>query len=211
MQVVVLGNDEFKNEWLQDTTDNSAEVVWLSSATDFSNYPSADVFIDLLYDGSESRKRILKGLLPKTVIINSVIETLAQTSEAFIRINGWPTFSKGKIIEAACAGNDQKAAAETIFKSLGKEVEWLPDTPGFVTPRMVSMIVNEAYLALEEGVSTREEIDTAMKLGTAYPYGPFEWSEKIGLQNIAALLQTLSATQPRYTPAPLLLHEAKAI
>jgi 3-hydroxybutyryl-CoA dehydrogenase len=47
-----------------------------------------------------------------------------------------------------------------------------------------------------------------MKLGTAYPFGPFEWSEMIGLQNIVALLQQLSTRQPRYTPAPLLLQAA---
>ena len=40
------------------------------------------------------------------------------------------------------------------------------------------------FLQLGENVSTRDEIDTAMKLGTNYPFGPFEWAEKIGLKNI---------------------------
>jgi 3-hydroxybutyryl-CoA dehydrogenase len=57
---------------------------------------------------------------------------------------------------------------------------------------------------LNEKVSTKEEIDVAMKLGTNYPYGPFEWSEKIGLKNIYELLFTLSRTSPRYEPAGLL-------
>jgi 3-hydroxybutyryl-CoA dehydrogenase len=48
-----------------------------------------------------------------------------------------------------------------------------------------------------------------MKLGTNYPYGPFEWSKKIGLKNIAALLSELSLTENRYLPAGLLLKEAK--
>ena len=211
MQLVVLGNDESKNELLQDTTDNGAEVVWVADVDSFLNYPSADIFIDLLYDNSESRKSILRRL-PAPVLINSVTDTLAETDESFIRINGWPTFMKGKIIEATCLQEEKKGKVEKALSHLGKEVEWLQDVPGFVTPRVVSMIINEAFLALEEGVSTPEEIDTAMKLGTAYPYGPFEWSKKIGLQNIATLLQTLGATQPRYTPAPLLLHEVdKAI
>jgi 3-hydroxybutyryl-CoA dehydrogenase len=71
------------------------------------------------------------------------------------------------------------------------------------------MIINEAYFALEENVSTKEEIDIAMKLGTNYPYGPFEWCKKIGLKNIAALLAELSQTEKRYQPARLLLKEAK--
>ncbi len=45
----------------------------------------------------------------------------------------------------------------------------------------MAMIINEAWHALAEEVSTKNEIDTAMKLGTNYPYGPFEWAEKIGL------------------------------
>lgn len=211
MQVVVLANAELKNELLQDTTVSGAEVAWVTDAASFLQYTTADAFIDLLYDGSESRKSILRRL-PAPVVINSVIETLAQGDESFIRINGWPTFLSGKVVEAACLQQEKKQVIESVFKSFGKELQWLADVPGFVTPRVVSMIVNEAFLALEEGVSTPEEIDTAMKLGTAYPYGPFEWSKKIGLQNIATLLRTLSATQPRYTPAPLLLHEVnKAI
>jgi 3-hydroxybutyryl-CoA dehydrogenase len=47
-----------------------------------------------------------------------------------------------------------------------------------------------------------------MKLGTNYPYGPFEWSRLIGLQNIADLLLTLGAGQPRYQPCEALLREA---
>ena len=70
------------------------------------------------------------------------------------------------------------------------------------------MIINEAYFALEEGVSTKEEIDTAMKLGTNYPYGPFEWAKKIGLKNIFQLLDKLHKTNLRYEPAALLKKEA---
>ena len=66
------------------------------------------------------------------------------------------------------------------------------------------MIINEAFFALGEGVSTMEEINLAMKLGTNCPYGPFEWEEKIGLQNIYRLLHKLSATDKRYSIAPLL-------
>jgi 3-hydroxybutyryl-CoA dehydrogenase len=71
------------------------------------------------------------------------------------------------------------------------------------------MIINEAYCALEDEVRTREEMDLAMKLGTNYPLGPFEWGKKIGLSKVAGLLTILSSTNQRYQPARLLLKEAR--
>ena len=78
---------------------------------------------------------------------------------------------------------------------------------GMITARVLATIINEAYYTLGAQVSTREEIDIAMKLGTGYPYGPFEWSEKIGLKRIYELLVELSKVDERYTPAPLLKAE----
>ena len=70
------------------------------------------------------------------------------------------------------------------------------------------MIINEAYFALESNISTKEEIDIAMKLGTNYPFGPFEWSKKIGLKKIYLLLNELSKQDKRYEPSTLLTNEA---
>lgn len=64
------------------------------------------------------------------------------------------------------------------------------------------MIVNEAFFALGEGVSTKSEIDVAMKLGTNYPYGTFEWCERIGLEKVHNLLEKLAKTDSRYSVAP---------
>lgn len=67
------------------------------------------------------------------------------------------------------------------------------------------MIINEAYFTLGESVSSENEIDIAMKLGTNYPYGPFEWARLIGLRNIHSLLEKLTQEDIRYLPAPRLL------
>ena len=112
----------------------------------------------------------------------------------------------GKVLSIADEVNKNKT--EKILNLLNRNPEWVPDIKGFISPRVVSMIINEAYFTLEENVSTKEEIDIAMKLGTNYPYGPFEWSKKIGLKNIAGLLTELSITEKRYEPASLLLKEA---
>jgi 3-hydroxybutyryl-CoA dehydrogenase len=123
--------------------------------------------------------------------------TLTETDPAFVRINGWPTFLKSPILEASSKhANTQEV--EKVFSFFNKKLEWVPDDVGFVTPRVVSTIINEAFIALKEGVSTKQEIDIAMKLGTNYPYGPFEWAEKIGVKRIGSLLNKLSHQHKRY-------------
>lgn len=201
MQIVVICNEEQKGELISGSMEEGA-VIWV---TDIANLSKGDAVIDLLFQNTTERLDVLKAF-PLT-IINSVTDTATSIHPSFIRINGWTTFLKGMIVEAAGA-EAARAAAEEVFDQMNKKVEWLPDEPGFVTPRVISMIINEAYFALSEGVSTKEEIDTALKLGTAYPFGPFEWSEQIGLKNIAHLLTTLSTREPRYQPCHLLLQEA---
>jgi 3-hydroxybutyryl-CoA dehydrogenase len=62
---------------------------------------------------------------------------------------------------------------------------------GFHYPRTISMIINEAYYALGENLASDKDIDLAMKNGVNYPLGPIEWGEKIGLHNVAQLLEEL--------------------
>lgn len=205
MQIIVLADEVQKQELLINGVADS--IVWIEDENDFLNYTEADAFLDLEFVNNSSRIALLRQLLPKLVIINCVSETLDQISSSFVRINGWNTFLSSSLIEASCNNETKKAIAEEVFSHLNKKLEWLPDEPGFITPRIVSMIINEAFISLAEGVSSKEEINTAMKLGTAYPFGPFEWAEKIGLQNIVTLLQVLSEKQSRYQPAGLMVSE----
>ena len=62
---------------------------------------------------------------------------------------------------------------------------------GFHYPRAISMIINEAYFALEENLASPKDIDLAMKFGVNYPLGPIEWGDKIGLKYVVDLLNEL--------------------
>lgn len=195
MRIVILANDELKEELKTE----AEGIIWIKKPDEFADHADADAFIDLLFDNSPKRVELLKQLLPRTVIINSVIHPLSEIGEGFIRINGWPTFLKGELIEAS-GDTALREQAEKILSILGKKTEWITDQPGFITPRVIGMIINEAYFSIDEQVSTREDIDTAMKLGTNYPYGPFEWAEKIGKENVYRLLKKLSVEEERYKP-----------
>lgn len=92
------------------------------------------------------------------------------------------------------------------LKELGfKPVETTIVSTGFIFPRTIVQIINEAHFALEESVATKKDIDRAMKYGVNYPKGPFEWS--LGREKyVLALLNELYAkTQDkRYIPSQLI-------
>ena len=134
---------------------------------------------------------MLASLLPKIIIVNSVEHTSSEIHSSFIRINGWATLLKSAIIEAA-GNSEQIENIKNIFSAFGKTVEWTPDQPGFISARIIACIIREAKYAFAEGISSKEDIDKAMKLGTSYPFGPFEWYEKIGQSKVDALLGRLS-------------------
>jgi 3-hydroxybutyryl-CoA dehydrogenase len=207
MQIVVCGTESSKQELLQQGVQPGCSVQYVSSIESLPDY-RADAFIHFSFNNAKEEIALLKQL-KGLVIINSVTYTLSETDASFIRINGWPGFLNSKI-EGSFLKEDLKMKAEIVFEQFNKTMEWLPDEPGFITCRVVSMIINEAYFALQEGVSTKGEMDEAMKLGTAYPYGPFEWAKKIGLRNVVQLLTRLTKEKSRYAPAPLLIQEAKA-
>jgi 3-hydroxybutyryl-CoA dehydrogenase len=208
MKLVVVTEDALLKELKAGLTDENIPIVQVHSVDELAAHSDADACIDLLFEKDDKRIKILASLLPKPVLINAVGCTLAETHPSFVRINGWPAFLKRNILEASGINESIKIKAAGVAAALNKSIDWVPDVPGFISARVVSMIVNEAYFALEENVSTREEIDLAMKLGTSYPYGPFEWGAQTGLKNIYSLLKQLSKTNPRYRPAALLEKEA---
>lgn len=207
MHLVVLSNADLKKELLTQLPESVLEITWLTDVQQLTKHSGADAYLDLLFENTPERVQLLKSL-GAPVIINSVVDTLKETDAGFIRINGWPGFLHTAVVEASGTNDAARAFAEQLFQQLGKTVCWVPDQVGFITPRVISAIINEAYFALEEGVSTKEEINTAMKLGTNYPYGPFEWAAVTGLSNICRLLQKLSKEQTRYQPNALLVTEA---
>lgn len=206
MKVVVISDQNLKNEWLMHCQPPLPEIDWVETITDTIK---ADCVIDLLFDESSERIDCLKTIQANLIIINAVNTTLKNLPAHFIRINGWPGFLKRPIVEAATIDEKLKPIAASVFASVNKKAEWVPDSCGLVTPRIIGMIINEAYFALEEGVTTKAETDIALKLGTNYPFGPFEWSELIGIRKVYSLLQQLSTENIRYRPSDLLTREAQ--
>ncbi len=199
MQVTIIADKTGRDEWLSHGQQDGVLINWLEDLQPVPATPG--ILVDLLFSPDKSRINMLLECSTDLVVINSVEHTLSETHESFVRINGWKTFLSSAEVEASAITPEKREAAEKLFSLFNKTLAWVPDIAGFITPRVIASIINEAYLALSEQVSTREDIDTAMKLGTNYPYGPFDWADHIGKAKIHALLTRLAGDQGRYTPA----------
>lgn len=210
MRICVLADEILKSEFLQKGIPEDVEIIWADTLKVLYSISEVDVYFDLLFIMDRERIDRLSRLKEKPVFINAVNNTLKESDTSFIRINAWPGMLNRSITELSVHKPSREDIISTIFKKLQWKYQFVPDVPGMITPRIIAMIINEAYYTLEQQVSTKDEIDIAMKLGTNYPMGPFEWSRKIGLNKIYSLLHELSLKEERYLPSALLKQEAES-
>ncbi len=123
--------------------------------------------------------------------------------------NGLPTFINRGLLEVSILAEEHKATLTELCQGLKTEFELVNDRVGMVTPRIIFMIINEAYYTVQEGTATKHDIDLGMKLGTNYPFGPFEWCEKIGIAHVYETLEAIyeDTKEERYKICPLLKSE----
>lgn len=202
MKFVALAEDDTWNI-LTSSTDIT-NWVRVTSIDEFLNYKNANAYFNFMEDACKNDYTNIT----KPIFINSVANTLRKikSKKNVIRFNGWQGFVEKTIWEIA--GKPSRYAL-AVLKKLKKDFIEVQDIAGFVSARVIAMIINEAFFALEANVSTKAEIDIAMKLGTNYPYGPFEWAEKIGLENVNNLLQAMDLEDVKYSPAKTLTNELK--
>jgi len=100
-----------------------------------------------------------------------------------------------------------KAVQEALTPFVARAAEnAVPPLDSYIFARVLVTIINEAMFAFAEGVASKEDIDTALRLGTNYPRGPMQWAEQIGPDRCATLLRALNSTvgDDRFAPAKLL-------
>lgn len=117
------------------------------------------------------------------------------TPNGWGRFNGWPMGAGVTRLELA----DRPPYTAAWVKALNEAqipFTLASDVTGLITPRITYMIVSEAVRLLNEGVASREDINTSMRLGTNYPLGPFEWLDLWGKERFDALTQALMQENP---------------
>lgn len=209
MKVLVVGSEHRMVE-LKEKLPNTAEVVHqLVPGHDISKY---DLIFDLnlddnpenLHEYSTYKKVVIAGMAKM-----QLAEVLAMEEEVactLIGMNTLPTFISRDKVEWSLPSGESKEVAEQIADKLGWEFTLVKDRTGMVTPRIILMIINEACYTLQEGTASIADIDRAMKLGTAYPFGPLEWADKIGIDDVYKTLEAIyqDTNDERYRVCPLL-------
>jgi 3-hydroxybutyryl-CoA dehydrogenase len=176
-----------------------------------------EIIFDFLTNEPSQMKpyqNFVKGIL----FLNTSTKTVTQLTHQFNQqadctvfgFCGLPTFLNRELLEVSLRKQSDISSLEKVCKELSTDFVVVDDQFGMVTPRVICMIINEAYFTVQEGTATREDIDVAMKLGTNYPYGPFEWCEKIGIGKVYQLLQSVyqETKDERYKICSLLKEES---
>jgi 3-hydroxybutyryl-CoA dehydrogenase len=121
---------------------------------------------------------------------------------------------KMRLIEVVRALETTQATVDTtvaVGRRMGKETVVVKESPGFLTSRINALIGNEAFLMLEEGIASAEDIDKALKLGLNHPMGPFEMVDLVGLDTRLAVLEFLhERLGEKYRPAAKLVEHVRA-
>ena len=207
MNIAIRATEDQKKELLEKGVGKTALIQWIEPGNKLSGI-YADALFDLTFNDAKPAANEFIDDMP--VFAHAVNCTGHEINKPnYIRINAWNGFLSRPVVELAGGSDEYKKKAEEILKELERQFVWVADDYGFIAARVLAMIINEAYYALEEKVSTKTQIDIAMKLGTNYPFGPFEWSEKTGLENILLLLQRLSGLSSRYTISGALVQESQ--
>ena len=120
--------------------------------------------------------------------------------------NPVPAMKLIEVVRGIKTSDETIGDAVALGQSMGKTTVVVKDSPGFVVNRVLIPMINEAALTYSEGIASREDIDTVMKLGLNHPMGPLELADLIGLDICYHEIETLHRefADSKYRPAPLL-------
>jgi len=177
-----------------------------------------DLVIEAIVENTEIKKSLYRHLdricAPAAVFASntsalSITELASSTmrKDRFIGLHFFNPVTVMQLVEVI-AGHD--TSQETIdscvefVKSIGKVPVRVAEAPGFVVPRLLVPMINEAAFMAMEGVASPEDIDTAMQLGANHPVGPLALGDMIGLDVCLSVMETLSREtgDPKYRPCP---------
>jgi len=178
-----------------------------------------DLIIEAIYENKEAKLNIfntLNNIIKTDTIFASNTSSISITElSAKIRpdkfigmhfMNPVPIMKLVEIIRGYSTSDETYKIIKELSLKLSKTPVEVFDYPGFVSNRILMPMINEAIFALMEGVASKEDIDTVMKLGMNHPMGPLTLADFIGLDVCLAIMDVLynGFNDSKYRACPLL-------
>jgi 3-hydroxybutyryl-CoA dehydrogenase len=205
------------------TTEQQKEIRGrLSGTTSFDALADCDIIIEAIIENLEEKRKTYAELdricKPETIFASntssiSITEMMTATSperqKRFVGLHFFNPVPLMKLVEVVRTILTDEAVYEQAVAfgaSLGKTTVRTSDKTGFIVNRLLVPYMLDAIRALEEGVGSIVDIDTAMKLGLGYPMGPFTLGDFVGLDTTYYIAEIMfnEFREKRFAPPPLL-------
>lgn len=204
----------------------AATLKNLIPSTDQHDAADCDLVVEAIVENMDVKAKVFKNLdeicKPSCILASNtsslpITEIAAATKrpEQVIGMhfmNPVPVMKLVEIIRGIATSDEIFQAIREESLALGKTPVEVRDVPGFISNRVLQIMINEAIYCLYEGVASAEDIDTVMKLGMNHPMGPLQLADFIGLDTVLAIMETLyeGYADCKYRPCPLLRQYVKA-
>lgn len=188
--------------------------------TDYSGLADCDIIIEAVVEDLDIKRDIFQTLSkvckPSAILATNSsslsITELANATDRPEKCIGMHFFNPVhrmdlvEIVIGELTSDATKSASINIVTALNKKPIVVKNSTGYVVNRLLLPQINEAILLLEEGIASKEDIDSAIKLGLNHPMGPFQLADFIGLDICLSILNTLfeNFNEPKYQPTQLL-------
>ena len=192
----------------------------LKGTTKLSDFNGCDLVIEAIIEKMELKKQVfseLDRICPKHAILASntsclsIIEMAAATHRASQVLgihffNPVPVMRPVELVKTIATSEETMNTAIGFSKSLGKEVVIARDTPGFIVNLLLIPFLLDAIRALDNGLASKEDIDTGIRLGLNHPMGPLTLLDFVGLDTTYYIACAMyeEFRDPKYAPPPLL-------
>ncbi|MBP1999585.1 3-hydroxybutyryl-CoA dehydrogenase [Paenibacillus shirakamiensis] len=198
--------DKQLEKWAITKAEKKLILSKIQKVTHFAELSTCDMVIETISEDVQAKKEIfaqLDQVCPSHIILASNTSTLSLTEIAGLtkypeRVIGmhfiYPVsrIDLVEIIRGLKTSDDTftetKRFVEEVVEKRGIMVY---ESPGFVTSRIICILINEALHVLGEGVASAEDIDDAMRVGYQFQYGPLEMADRFGLDSVLAALERM--------------------